>query len=200
MNEVKPTEKKVAANKQNAQKSTGPHNSSLTRYNATKHGLLSMGVTELDEPHKFHALLAQFKKELQPVGVLENECIDQIAVLTIRIRRARFLEAEAFTADLNPPETVSHPGKFAFDPHDLGWNEVVDPGLPAQVSEDRVDQINRTVVRYETAIEQKLFRWLNQLERLQRVRRGERVPAPATVDVNVHHGSDGVASFGNSAD
>ncbi len=40
--------------------------------------------------------------------------------------------------------------------------------------------------RYETAIENKLYRAINQLERLQRTRRGEFVPAPQTVDLSIH--------------
>lgn len=134
--------RKIGANQQNAQKSAGPINTTSTRYNAVKHGLLAKGVTELDDPQKFQALLAQFKKELQPVGVLEDECVDQIAVLTMRIRRARRLEAEAFTAHLNPAHIVHHAGTFtALDPDAFGRDEIVDAGLPAQVSMDVVDQI-----------------------------------------------------------
>jgi hypothetical protein len=97
--------RKLAANRENAQKSTGPANTTSTRYNATKHGLLSEGITELDNPEAFQALLEQLKTELEPVGILEHECVHQIALLISRIRRARLLEAEAFTAYLNPPET-----------------------------------------------------------------------------------------------
>ena len=194
----KVSERKLAANRENAQKSTGPAGTLSTRFNAQKHGLLSQGVTELDNPETFEALVAQLKAELQPVGILEEECVQQIALLTIRIRRARLLEAEAFTAHLNPPKTIHHPATAFADPSELiGWNETVDAGLPAQASNDAIDGINRTVLRYKTAIENKLFRWQNQLERLQRLRRGENIPAPATVELNVNAG--GVGSFGNSS-
>ncbi len=198
MNKVKPTAKKVAANKQNAQKSTGPINTTSTRFNARKHGLVSKGVTELDEPQRFQSFLADLKKELEPVGILAGECIDQIAALTMRIRRARRLEAEAFTAHLNPAHIVHHAGTLtALDPDAFGRDEIVDAGLPAQVSMDVVDQINRTILRYESDAERKLSRWLNQLERLQRAQRGETVPAPVALDVNVHHERSDLASFGN---
>jgi hypothetical protein len=187
------TAKKIAANQKNAQKSTGPHNCNVTRYNAVKHGLIAEGVTELDKPEQFGALVTQLKEELTPVGVLEQECVRQIALLTIRIRRARLLEAQAFTAYLNPPQTTGQPDFFI----GFGPTEVIDPGLPAQVSIHAVDQINRTVLRYESAIENKLVRWQNQLERLQRRRQGEKISAPAAVDVNVHQESDDVGSFGN---
>ena len=195
--ENKISERKLAANRENAQKSTGPSNTVSTRFNAQKHGLLSQGVTELDNPEKFQALVEQLKTELQPVGILEHECVQQMAILTIRLRRARCLEAEAFTACLNPAKTIHHPGSLtALDPKDFGWTETLDPGLPAQFSNAAIDEISRTILRYETATENKLFRWQNQFERLQRLRRGEKLPAPASVDVNVDAG--GVGSFGNS--
>jgi hypothetical protein len=53
--------------------------------------------------------------------------------------------------------------------------------------------------RYETAIENKLYRALNQLERLQRIRRGDQIPAPGAVDVNVHQDGKDMGSFGNSS-
>ena len=40
------------------------------------------------------------------------------------------------------------------------------------------------ILRYETAIERQLYRALNQLERLQRQRHGELLPAPASVTVS----------------
>ncbi len=38
------TRKKIEANRHNAKKSTGPKNTSLTRYNALKHGILSKEI------------------------------------------------------------------------------------------------------------------------------------------------------------
>jgi hypothetical protein len=151
----------------------------------------------LDNPETFQSLVEQLETELQPVGILENECVHQIALLTIRIRRARLLEAEAFTAYLNPAKTTHHPGSAAFGPEVIGWTETLDIGLPARLSNDAIDGINRKVLRYETSIENKLFRWQNQLERLQRLRRGEEIPVPTSVDLNV--GAGGVGSFGNSS-
>jgi hypothetical protein len=191
--------KKVAANQTNAQASTGPRDTTSTRYNAEKHGLLAKGVTELDKPEDFAALVERLIRECQPVGILEHTCVQQIAIRKLRLERASLLEAEAFTAQLNPPKTIHYPGTLtAFDPETFGTTEVLDPGLPVRISNDAIDQINRTVLRYETANENKLMRWWNLLERLQALRRGDKVPAPAAVDVNVHHEGAGLASFGNS--
>ena len=41
------------------------------------------------------------------------------------------------------------------------------------------------LLRYEGAIERQFYKALNQLERLQRLRSGDSVPAPVEVDLNV---------------
>jgi hypothetical protein len=41
----------------------------------------------------------------------------------------------------------------------------------------------------------RLFRTLHELERRQRIRQGERLPAPVTVDVNVHADAQGLDSL-----
>jgi len=40
------------------------------------------------------------------------------------------------------------------------------------------------ILRYETKLERQLFRAMNQLERLQRMRQGENIPAPLTMEVS----------------
>jgi hypothetical protein len=45
------------------------------------------------------------------------------------------------------------------------------------------DQALDKILRYETSLQHQLFRTLTHLERLQRMRQGENVPAPLTVEV-----------------
>ena len=40
------------------------------------------------------------------------------------------------------------------------------------------------ILRYETKLERQLFRAMNQLERLQRMRQGEAIPAPLTMEIS----------------
>ncbi len=49
-------------------------------------------------------------------------------------------------------------------------------------SKDELDRL----LRYEGAIERQLYKAMNQLERLQRMRAGDNVPAPVEVDVDVN--------------
>jgi CRISPR/Cas system-associated endonuclease Cas1 len=40
------------------------------------------------------------------------------------------------------------------------------------------------ILRYEAALERQLYRAVNQLERLQRRRQGENIPAPLTMEIS----------------
>ena len=115
----------------------------------------------------------------------------------VRLKRAAWLEAEYTTAQLNPPITEKR--LYGVD-RELAKmeNSTVrfDPGLPARLSADAVDALVTKFGRYETQIENRLFRHLHELERLQRLRSGENIPAPASVDVAVHADKALVASDG----
>ncbi len=63
--------KKVASNRINAQKSSGPTNTNSTRFNATKHGLLAVGITELDDAEGYRTILSDLIREKTPVGPAE---------------------------------------------------------------------------------------------------------------------------------
>jgi hypothetical protein len=181
---------KSISNRLNSGKSTGPENTNSTRFNATKHGLLAAGVTELDDAEGYRSTLHELVKEKDPLGQVETFLVRCAALDMIRWRRAGRLEAEYVTEELNPP--IFEPG-----PVEETW--IVDPGLPASMRCGRVELLVSTFQRYETAIANRLFRTLHELERLQRMRRGERLPAPVTVDVNVHGDSQSLDSFAKSA-
>jgi len=51
-------------------------------------------------------------------------------------------------------------------------------------SKEELDRL----LRYEGAIERQLYKALNQLERMQRLRSGDTVPAPVEVDVDINTG------------
>lgn len=196
--------RKLAANLKNAQKSTGPTNTMSTRYNATKHGLLSEGVSELDNPAMFRDFCSRLSAQFKPVGEVEIALVRRIGLCLVRLDRAAMLEAEFITEEINPPLT-----KTTYPPPDpeaarifemvdrmQPTTVVLDAGLPARLSVSDVEAL-LTFQRYETATENKLYRALNQLERLQRLRRGDTISAPASLNVNVDHERDDVASFGN---
>ncbi|HRY71573.1 MAG TPA: hypothetical protein P5304_26480 [Phycisphaerae bacterium] len=85
--------KQIAANRRNAQSSTGPQDTGRTSQNAVKHGLLAQGPIDLDR-----STLAEVTRELheyfRPVGPVERWLVDQISLLMVRIQRAVVLEKD----------------------------------------------------------------------------------------------------------
>src|SRR5438874_1555743 len=156
--------KRSSANRRNSEKSTGPNNTTSTRFNATKHGLLAAGVTELDDAEGYRATLSDLVREKDPVGPLETFLVRSAALDIVRLLRARRLEADYITQVLNPP--IHEPGVLA-NLHRLDEEPLVDPGLPATMPYEAVQLLVNTFQRYESSIAIKLFRSLHELERLQ---------------------------------
>ena len=190
---ISPT--KVEANRQNARKGKGgPKDTSATRFNASKHGLLAQGITELDDAEAYTALLERLNEAHQPAGDIESFLVERIALAIVRLRRIARMEAEYIRGELHPVIR----GKSSSER--VRWRErpVLDPGLPATMKAGSVVVLEGIFQRYETAMENKLYRAMNELERLQRMRQGERISAPAVVDVAVHTEGGGVGPFGDS--
>ncbi len=91
----------VAANRRNAQKSTGPksvNGKAVAKMNALKHGVLAQTVVVRGQQFKesagdFKKLCREFYADLQPAGPLEEMLVDQIVQASWRLRRARSAES-----------------------------------------------------------------------------------------------------------
>jgi hypothetical protein len=170
------TRTRTEANRANARKSTGPKDTTSTRFNAVKHGLLAEGVTELDKPETFQNFCAAIEAELKPLGEIENFLARQIVLCMVRLKRVRLLEAEFVTAQLNPPVMENFDTDIDRILGNINNQTVVDPGLPARLSAEAVDALANSFARYETAIENRMLRALNHLERMQLLRHAADVP------------------------
>jgi len=166
--------------------------------NATKHGLLAAGITELDDAELCCATLRDIKREKNPVGVIEQHLVESIGLHMMRLQRAARLEGEYITGVLNPPIRDRDRNLMSAVVEET-CGALVDPGSPAPMQCGSVQPLVSLYQRYMTAIEQQLYRALHELERLQRMRRGEHLPAPAAVDVTVHAEPHGPDSFGESS-
>jgi hypothetical protein len=174
--------RKVIANRINGQKSHGPINTSSTRRNATKHGLLAIGITELDDEEGYYTTLRDLTSEKKPVGVVERFLVQSLALDMVRWQGARRLQAEYVTGILHPARYEKNPMKNL----DLAFNgPVLDPGLPPAISVASAQYLVGTYQRYESFFANRWFRTLHELERVQRMRQGECLPAPTAVDVTV---------------
>jgi hypothetical protein len=161
------TTRQIAANKRNAQKSTGPATEEgrrLSSKNALKHGLTAREVTiDEAEAKKFAAFRDDLVADLAPQGALEEQLVQEIAVHSWRMRRVYRLEVNE-SDDTNPLSSLAQEAVA----HGLGIQRTL--SFP-------------TLIRYETSIARLRERALHDLERLQARRRGEAVEAPIVVDV-----------------
>lgn len=186
--EIRPVSlKKIEANRRNAQLSTGPktvQGKGRSRWNAFKHGILAydlliLATDDHEEVKEFEELAGALWMDREPVGKLEEILVERIAVCIWRQKRA--LRCEAGLTQL---DRYSHMEDVARFKHDYGC-EKLSHWPTDRFSLPDAEGIDR-ILRYETAIQRQMDRALDQLERLQRRRKGEHVPAP----VEVHLTSD----------
>ncbi|MGB7283851.1 MAG: hypothetical protein WBE13_16415, partial [Candidatus Acidiferrum sp.] len=145
-----------------AQKSGGPRTQrgkDKSKLNALKYGLFSKAVLLKDEPRaEFDYLLNGLRNDFQPVGMLEVVLVDELAVNLWRQRRHIIADRKRL-----PNGTDSF-------------------GLGLNLSESEAPSLD-LLLRYETNLDRAFDRILNQLDRLQRIRKGQ--PVPPTVNVNL---------------
>src|SRR5437870_7854579 len=177
---MKSSEKKIAANRTNGKKGTGPDNTLSTRYNAKKHGLLAAGVTELDDPEEYRRIVHGL--DVSYADELKKFFRRRMALLMVRVRRAERYDAEFITSILNPRVYRSEDDLFKSV---LSAPQLVDPGLPASIPHEFFDEVIK-YQRYEVALENMLFRNMHGLERVERMAQGEQLPPPAAIDITVH--------------
>ena len=104
------TEQRLAANRANAQQSTGPSTArgkAVACQNATRHGLLSAKLfLEDEDPEEFQALFADLAGSLNPVGALELTLVERIAVTIWRQRRLVHAETASLTLARQPAKVA----------------------------------------------------------------------------------------------
>jgi len=123
---------------------------------------------------------AAFTEILRPTGALEEMLVEKIAICCWRQKRALRCEAGLVRRTFFP------------DPRDLMTEALIlgeiKPNPRREAIKDHLSlplgaELDR-VLRYETTIHRQLVYAINQLERLQRTRKGEHVPAPASVHIS----------------
>ncbi len=121
------TDRQLAANRANAQRSTGPRTEggkSRSRLNAVKHNLYSkVHIATPEETAAFEAHCAGYREALAPVGFEELELVQSIAEDRWRLKRARSVENSIFARGVHDRSLD----------HDTGHAEVDDALSEGQV-------------------------------------------------------------------
>jgi len=144
--------KQIVANQRNALKSTGPRTEcgkAVVRQNARTHGILCQEISiDENESVSFDDFNSRIFTQLNPLGDFEEFIVDRIVTSAWRLRRVIRIETEFYRSESKM--TYSIKGTF------LGN------------AADRMAILSR----YEAAIEKGLYKALNELMRLQAVRKG----------------------------
>lgn len=141
-------------------KPTGPRTEEgkeKSKRNALKHGIFSQVVVLKQESRaEFDSLLTGLRNDLDPRGSLEEVLVDKLAALLWRHRRLIITEGEQSRRGVEALiDGLEHLGAPSLD----------------------------LMLRYESTLERAFDRALSQLERLQRMRRGQPVPPRVEVEV-----------------
>jgi hypothetical protein len=165
------TRKQRAANRRNAQLSTGPRTpegKAAVRLNALKHGLTTEDAVIFEEHQEaFNDLFNSFLDDLQPAGPLETALVHQIVTAQWRLARCRKLETGLFDLGIDDDRQNLEAGY-----PDFNANQAL-----AFVFRRNAETL-ATLGRYEARIERAFYRALHELQRLQTERPQPDPPPP----------------------
>jgi hypothetical protein len=155
------TDQQIAANRLNAQKSTGPktpEGRAAVRLNGVTHGLTAETIVLKGESQAdFTNLLNSLEAEHDPVSPTEEALVVQLAMATWRLRRLYHAEAGFYT--FKTRDTVG-------SKKSRNLNDADHLGLVADWGSKTLDMFNRQ----EGRLERSFYRALHELQRLRKER------------------------------
>jgi hypothetical protein len=177
------TEAQITANRQNAQKSTGPRTTegkTIASQNSTKHGLsASLDVISSENQADFDLYRDSIIAELKPSGPMESTLAERIVSLCWRLKRTSRIQNQVIDA-MNAKDT-SDP--FAKITKSL-LRQYTDQSEPASSTPDPDLTLGRLAMKdfansrvldrlmlYERRLEHCLYKTLLELQRLQLIRK-----------------------------
>jgi hypothetical protein len=160
------TEKQIQANQDNALKGGVKTQSGkeVSKYNAEKHGILRAGLND-HEKAVYDKLMERNFEELQPQTQVEEMLIHQLTFNLMQLFRCQNEQNKQFYLN----ENLDRWDEEYFTNYNSG-----------NLSGGRFLILNR----YETNLENRIGKLLNQLERFSRQNKGEYVYPPLTLDIN----------------
>ncbi len=178
------SQKQVEANRENGKLGgvKTEEGKAVSKYNALKHGILKEVVSDYEQGF-YDDIVERLEDQFQPVGVLEKMLVDRIGVYYLKLYRAAKAENEFMRSTLNPRVIIDPMAEFG-----LGNPIIKNEGYTPTVGQEAVEKLSETYLRYETTVENRLYKALHELQRIQSARNGERVPPPVAIDVNVSGG------------
>lgn len=141
----------------------------VSKFNAMKHGILRQSVTEYESDF-YLQIYADLVNQYEPANITEDILTERIALYYLKLYRIQRTETEYMKSKLNP-RVVEAKG-FPNLNEVMMQNEVVNEGYTQQITEDDVLKLSGVYTRYETAIENRLYKAIHELQRIQSIRKG----------------------------
>lgn len=161
------TEKQIAANRRNAQRSTGPRTpegKARSSRNALKHGILSRELTQEGESaEELVDLIEALRADLRPEGAVESALIHRIADCIWRLLRCHEWEFDLMYNNMNDYVVLAQHYR----------QELYTEWLPGQAFSMATNWralAFRRLACHEKAIEGRFYGSMKELERLQAAR------------------------------
>ena len=176
------TTAQINANRQNAQKSTGPwtaEGKAAVSQNAVKHGLFAdEAVISGEDPAVYEDFHDKFFADLAPVGMTESVLAERVVSLSWRLKRAERMQNEVFD-DMIGRKVTNNPARRERECYYV--NKGIYKGDPRMNLDDlplgRIatsDWSNCRVIdrllMYERRIENSLYKTINKLKQYQVIR------------------------------
>ena len=152
------TAAKMIANRANAQHSTGPQDTSSTRFNGVQHGLTSKQTVLPGESQKeYDEFREEFLQDLSPNSALERTLADRIVAAAWRLKRFERVETAFYNDRINAyckdnPEA---------DPAEAMANLFIDPLETAKM---------RLFLRYQTGVQKEFDKALSEFRKIKKER------------------------------
>ena len=176
------TKAQINANRQNAQKSTGPKTAEgkgAVSLNAVKHGLFAAEAVVMGEnPGDYELFRNEMLAELAPSGMVESMLAERVVSLSWRLKRAERMQNQVIE-DMIGRKVTNNPSRRERECYYI--NKGIYKGDPRMNLDDlplgRIatsDWSNRRVLDglllYERRIENSLYKTINKLKQYQVIR------------------------------
>lgn len=153
------TQKQIEANRENSLKGgvRTPQGKEISKFNALKHGILRQSISEY-ETLDFESVYKALEDDLKPRNTIEAIVIERIALAYTKLLRVNKAEIELIKSALNPT-IVKELISFEFQ-------ETI-PGYEPQISKESIETLSNIYSRYETSIENRLYRAIDKILELK---------------------------------
>lgn len=170
------TEKQIEANKLNALKGGVKtiEGKSISKMNALKFGFFSKIVNDYDKLES-EDFCQEIYEYYQPENTYESQLVEIVLSNLLVYRRICFIEDEYIKSQLNPTITGSLSDADYF---------MVKKGYTPQIASNSIDELEK-FQKYKTSTYGLIVKAQHELERLTAKRKGDNIPIPMSLDVNV---------------